>query len=651
MDFFEHQERARKRTTTLVIYFGLAVFLIILSVYFVFSLFVLRPDRAAGADSLRVWWDPRLFAWVAGGTISLVGLGSLYKVASLSSGGATIARSLGGRLIQRNTADPQERKLLNVVEEMAIAAGTPVPPVYLLEEEEGINAFAAGFTPDDAVIGVTRGCMELLNRDELQGVIAHEFSHILNGDMRLNLRLVGVLFGILLIALIGRGIMRSAGMSRRKKGGGGAVLLGLALLLIGYIGVFFGNLIKSAVSRQREYLADAASVQFTRNPSGIAGALKKIGGLAQGATISHANAEEASHLFFGNALGSSLFDLFATHPPLVDRIRRIDPSFDGRFPSSQAILAQRAVEDTGRRQAPARPKAAGAPAVSSFADHAAPTVELEPGRFTSQVGAPDPGHIAYASALIFDLPPELAELVRDPWGAHTAIYALLLNDDPQAQSAQLRYLSEQCPQAIGDQIRKVFPVVRQLPPQARLPLIEMALPALHNLSENQYRLFKETIQQLVVADRKVTLFEYAIQRIVVEHLDRQFGAKRAGAAYYSMRPLLPACAGLLSTLAHAGNRDDGQAQRAFAAGLGPLGSEAAGTAMLPRTSCGPAAMDQALDRLSAASSQIKKRVLQACAACASADRKITVEEGELLRVIGHSLGCPIPPLLTRDAAA
>ena len=273
-----------------------------------------------------------MFFFVTVGTLSVILLGSLYKISELSSGGEGIALMLGGRAVDPQTTDPAERRLLNVVEEMALASGIPVPPVFIMDHERSINAFAAGYRPGDAVVAVSAGCLRYLNREELQGVMGHEFSHILNGDMRLNLRLIGVVYGILVLAIVGYYLMRSAAYGGRK-GSAYAFLIGLVLLVLGYLGVFLGNLIKAAVNRQREFLADASSVQFTRYPAGIAGALKKIGGLADGSRIREAHAHEVSHMFFGDAFAGSFFNLLATHPPLAARIRALEPGFDGSFPA------------------------------------------------------------------------------------------------------------------------------------------------------------------------------------------------------------------------------------------------------------------------------------------------------------------------------
>ena len=328
MDFFANQDKARKHTKVLVVYFVIAVACIIASVYLAsLVIFYGAQSQQQNGDSIPalVLWKPKLFLYAMLGTLGVVIVGSLYKTAELAKGGSAVAESLGGRLLAPNSTNPDERKLRNVIEEMAIASGVPVPKIYVLDEDEGINAFAAGHAPGDAAIGVTRGCMTLLNRDELQGVIGHEFSHLLNGDMRLNLRVMGVIFGILCLAVIGRILLYSR--SRRDKNP--LMLLGLALIIIGAIGTFFGRLIQAAISRQREFLADASSVQFTRNPAGLSGALQKIGDV--GSRVESPHAGEASHMFFENAMGKAFLGVMATHPPLEERIRAIDPGWDGKF--------------------------------------------------------------------------------------------------------------------------------------------------------------------------------------------------------------------------------------------------------------------------------------------------------------------------------
>lgn len=339
MDFFQKQENARRRTRWLVAYFAAAIIALACTFYVV----ALPPYFHGNPDKVGSFWHPELFQWVVGVILMVIALGSLSKIIKLRKGGKAIALALGGRPLSSPAADRDERELQNIVEEMSIASGVPVPAVYVLDRESGINAFAAGFRPEDAVIGVTKGAMQFLTRDELQGVIAHEFSHIINGDMRLNLRLVGWLHGILWIALIGQGLLKGARAcvpwnsksNDLKKAGLGffffGSFVGMVIYGLGSAGMFFGHMIKSAVARQREFLADAAAVQFTRNPLGLANALKKIGGAAHGSRIHNVSAEEASHMFFGNGLHGSWFGIFATHPSITKRIKLLDPHFDGRF--------------------------------------------------------------------------------------------------------------------------------------------------------------------------------------------------------------------------------------------------------------------------------------------------------------------------------
>src|SRR5499427_2996533 len=338
-DFFQQQDSARRRTVQLVVYFVLAILVLVALVYALLLVLGLY-----GADEPVSWWQPELLLLAAPGVGLVVGGASAFKVAQLASGGQAVALMLGGVEVPGTTTDARQKRLLHVVEEMALAAGVPVPPVYILDEP-GINAFAAGYAPGDAVVAVSQGCLTYLTRDELQGVVAHEFSHILNGDMRLNIRLIGLIFGIMVLSIIGRLLMLTGGRrssSQRNDSQAGLMLVGMGVFALGLVGAFFGRLIMAAVSRQREYLADASAVQFTRNPDGIAGALKKIGGLQEGSRVENPQAAEAGHMFFANAFaGEGLAELLATHPRLVERIRRLDPQFDGQFPMVRPVSVDR----------------------------------------------------------------------------------------------------------------------------------------------------------------------------------------------------------------------------------------------------------------------------------------------------------------------
>lgn len=664
MDFFAHQDRARRNTVWLVVYFLLAVAAIVTAVYLACATLA----GAAGSSSAERLsapvglWNPQLFLPVSAGTLGLIGVGSLYKTAQLSGGGKTVAEMLGGELLVPGAASGPERRLLNVVEEMAIAAGTPVPPVYLMGDEMGINAFAAGFSPQDAVIGVTRGTIQWLSRDELQGVIGHEFSHIVNGDMRLNLRLMGVLHGILLISLIGYWVMRLAprqSSRNEREGSGGAalamVVFGLSLYAIGYVGVFCGHLIKSAVSRQREFLADASAVQFTRNPDGIAGALRKIAALAAGSRIGHAQAEEASHLFFSNGLGPSLLNLLATHPPLDVRIRRVDPGWDGKLPKLTAELAYE-LEHAAEHDEHEPHGAAGAAGATELAAgfSAAPsqplpplpfpsqaTVPLRPAPTTARVGAITDPHRAYAVELLGNLPEELLGMAREPFDAAALVLGLLLSETEDVAQVQLAQLQQIAPQALVAQMQRIGPNLRSLPAEQRLPLAELSLPALKRMSPRQIDGFVRSITALAQADRRISVFEFCLHRLVVHGLAAHSSSLFNRPAV-AMEPR-QAVTLLMSTLAHAGRQGDETAAQAFAVGMAQL--EAGDAVLLTKAQCDLGQLGAALDRLMTLKPQWKKRVLAAATACVAADGYGTIEEVELVRVVAHTLDCPLPPLV------
>jgi len=638
MDFFQSQDAARKKTKGLVFLFGIAVVLIVASVY-VTAMAVFKwlgVHTTADVAALDVW-DPAIFILSAGLTLSVIGFGSLYKTLALREGGEAVARMLGGRPINLDSRDPDERRLLNVVEEMAIASGLPVPDVYVLEREGGINAFAAGRTPGDAVIGVTRGGMQLLSRDELQGVIGHEFSHILNGDMRLNLRLMGVLHGILVIALIGYWVLRSAGRGgggrSRGKGGGQIFILGLALLIIGYVGLFFGRLIKAAVSRQREYLADAAAVQFTRYPEGLAGALRKIGGHVAGSRLQASSAEEASHLYFSQGVRTFLTGLLATHPPLADRIHRIDPRFAGEFPvvNVERVRAALRAEDEH-------------PAVARMAAPAGPRLRMEPRKMVERVGIVDTKHIEYARQILSELPEALTEAAHEPLGAQAVVFGLLLDREPARREGQLQILEEAVETLIHQETVRVLPLVDQASEVARLPLLDLVMPALRRLSEEQYRDFYAAVRRLVTSDEQIGLFEYALQQVLVRHLRAHFEKKAQPLVKYkSMHPVREHCSVVLSALAYHGGVDG--AILAFQQGAQALGKTGKGLALEMPAHCELRDVDRALRELALLAPELKKQVVEACAATITYDRMITDGEAELLRAISASLECPMPPFV------
>jgi Zn-dependent protease with chaperone function len=571
--------------------------------------------------------------------LGLIAGGSLFKIAQLSGGGTVVAERLGGRRVYPNSTDPIERRLLNVVEEMALASGVPVPAVFLLSDEMGINAFAAGHSPSDCVIGVTRGCAQQLTRDQLQGVIAHEFSHILNGDMRLDLRLMGVLYGILLMGLTGRELLRwgafSGGRSsdsRRDNSGLYLLAIGLTFMVVGFVGMLFGNLIKAAVSRQREFLADASAVQFTRNPEGIGGALKRIGAAVFGSKLIGPRAAEASHMYFAEGVAS----LFATHPPLDKRIRAIDPDWDGKYPAALPTDAVAGVEADG---AEGFIEGVAAAAAVDVYDKPVPVPTVQ--HAARQVASPTEVHRTYVQQLLATMPQPLIDAAHEPYGARALIFALLLDSNADVRAAQLSALQKNADPNIFELTLQLVKAVNELDDRGQLPLIDMSLPALRALSVAQYNEFIKCFLALVDADRRISLFEWTLHHILLRHLRPQFEAvKPPQIVYYGLQQLGQQCSVLLSALARASQQDD---DVAFEAGARQIPE--ANLKMLPQEACGLNALDQALHDLAQVTPKQRARLVGACASCICADAAVNVTECELLRAICDMLDCPMPPLV------
>ena len=633
MDFFEHQDAARRRTGWLVFLFVVSIIAVVVAINLAACgiAFVTGGGLGvAGLDPQRrdewvrdpAWRRPALYLWATGGTLAVMFVAMLYKAGSMSRGGHAVAELMGGEVANpaRHDAD---QTLLNVVEEMALASGVPVPAVYVMRDEEGINAFAAGFSPSSAVIGVTAGCLKHLTRDELQGVIAHEFSHILNGDIRLNLRLITLLYGVMSIGLIGWTILRSMPYAADDDDDGRGALLvllgGLALSVVGSVGLLFGRLIQAGVSRQREYLADASAVQFTRNPAGIAGALKKIGAMSLHSEMRNPHAAEAAHMFFAAGLSSRLF---ATHPPIERRVRRIDPSFAGDF-SWPKTADHRAWFDLDAGAGPQR-------------------FEVAPERVAGAVGAPSARTVRWAEELLRALPHSIVEAAHDPFSARALVLSLLMHDE-SARAAQAAVLAGAVDPTTLREALALAPVTASAAPGGRLATLNLAAPALRQLSPQQGREFLDLVRRLIEADARVSPFEWTLFTIVRAELGV---AGRPRAQYHALAAVLPDVAVVMAHLARAGSSDGGgvPAQAAFDRGAARLGA----ALTMPADAGGLAALDAALARLAGASPGLGRRIVDALAHCAAADGTISVAEAELLRAITAAIGAPLPPLLARS---
>jgi len=659
VDFFAHQDRARKHTGLLVFYFVITVLIIMATVY-VALMAVLAFSTQNKPNAIDFFsFQPELLVGVILSVGVVIASGSLYQTWLLSGDGSSVALQLGGIKVLPNTRNLEERILLNVVEEMALASGTPVPPVYVLENEQGINAFAAGTTPQNAVVGVTRGCIETLSRDELQGVIAHEFSHILNGDMKLNIRLIGLLHGILLIAMLGYGLfriasqmpVRSSGKDDDAKGAVAFVVamlvFGAMLLGIGYTGVFFAGLIQAAVSRQREFLADASAVQFTRNPLGIAGALKRIGGWKKKSIVQATYAKEASHLFFSQGLAAQFF---ATHPPLALRIQRIEPTFNGKFEATQVMThSESDIVDPrtlGFQRNATNPSGSSGSSAHEAAVAGVQHFEAHPQDAINRIGNPEDQHIEQANRLMEEIDELLIAEVHEPFGAMAIVYALLCAPaSDSTRTSQLALLEKSAPEGIADHTKKILAKTDAMLVEQRLPLACMALPALDQLSDSQTGAFRTLVRRLIDADRRWTIFEYALQRFITRRIVLRTNESATSAS--SDDQLERAFIQVLSTLAHVGGNV--HAEPCFLAGWKAvdvrLFRKTKPAALIDHDQCTLKQFDVALDLLANVDVKLKRPILDAFCACIVHDQRSTINEVELLRVISDALGCPMPPVL------
>lgn len=635
MRFFEHQARARRRTFWLVVWMLVATAVVVVAVDAVvtFSAYLIADSPKTGFDR---WWPAQtgLLATASIVTLLLIGGGSLYKMMALSGGGADVARSVGAVPIESDTTDPARKRLVNVVEEMAIAAGIPVPAIFVMEGEPGINAFAAGYSPSDAAIAVTQGTLDTLTRDELQGVIAHEFSHIFNGDMRLNLRLTGLLHGILLIALVGRGMMR---VSSRGDGKGAAFLVstGFALFVVGFIGVLCARIIKAAVSRSREFLADASAVQFTRNPSGIGGALKKIAA-GDGSVLTRTEAEEVSHMLF--ATGISFTSLMATHPPIEDRIRAIEPRFDPRELDELRQKMARgwvATDEVIRRAGAASPEG-----TSALIGNA---VEISPEAVSAGVGSLQNAHLLDAAALLAAIPSPLTAAARNPQQAPLLAVATLLSAEPSIRAAQLARVSEHYGAEAAEKTHELADALAALGAGARLPLIEIAFPIIRHRPREELRAFLALTKSVRDEEGGDEVFEYVLTRLMRQMLAEALTPRQSGKPGRDpLKGRLADLAVLFAVVAHFGHADGKQARAAYTEGLRSLAALDWMPYQVPAN--WTAALDAALRRLDRLEPTVKPAVIEALVRTVWHDGQVMLREAELLRAVCAQLHCPLPPL-------
>ncbi|MGB3440959.1 MAG: M48 family metallopeptidase [Actinophytocola sp.] len=622
MNFFQRQQDVRKSSRRLVVLFIVAVIALVVVVDLI-AFLLLGLNEQTAESTMNIMIGLSLFLIVA------IGLTSFLRMLALQrGGGGKVARSLGGMFVPENTTDPRLRRLRNVVEEMAIASGTPVPEVYVLPNEHGINAFAAGFTPADAAVAVTHGALERLNRDELQGVIAHEFSHVVNGDMRLNIRLMGVLFGILALAILGRILISMRGERNPLP------LIGLVLIIVGYIGVFFGRLIKAAVSRQREYLADASAVQYTRQTGGLVGALKKIGGITEGSKLRDKRSEDVSHMLFGEGFVS----WFATHPPLDQRIRTLDPTFD---PAQLAQLSARwralppngMAEDEALGLAPPGERPLPPPNAPMPVQAAAVVASI------GTAAVPRSDAHQRAGSIISAIPAPFLDRARHPDTVMPLVMGLLMAEDPRTRAAQQAIVASRFGPAVAHAAGQDAQALASLHPVLRLPLAELAFPVLRRRPRPQQDAVLACIHALAQADGQVDLHEYCLSRLLHRELYESMHHTSPWAGRRAPRQAIDqAAAKLLAVLAAAGSQ--GQAEHAYRAGL----AQVVPGQPLPFAPVPPSALESVWPVLDGLDGPEKQYLVTGMVTVIGHDGVMTVSEIELLRTVCALLHCPLPPL-------
>ncbi|MBC8027346.1 MAG: M48 family metallopeptidase [Steroidobacteraceae bacterium] len=641
MDFYARQEAARRTTRWLLFAFLASVALVVLAisgvVYVVIGMKAEPGESASGP------------AVLAGVITALVILGaSLFKTMSLRAGGGVVARSLGGTRIERGTNDLALRRLHNVVEEMSIASGVSMPELYVLEAEDGINAFAAGNSAADAAVAVTRGAITRLNREELQGVIAHEFSHVLNGDMRLNSRLLGWVFGLLVVAIAMRIFLQGAGgrSSRRDGKGGALILIAVAVMAIGYIGVFVGRLLQAAVSRHRERLADASAVQFTRNPQGLVGALLKIAGVPSGSKIESPAKDEVAHMLFAPGMAR----WFSTHPPLSERVRELDASIARENFDALTAAAARDAEQV--RLSPQFNDVAGlaprggvsAPSVSAPDAATATPVEINtaPVRVASLAGTFDETQQRYAHEARLAIPEGLHSFADSPDAARVLLFALLRGADDAVAARQDEAIRGGYGDAMLARIHETLPVAGTLPPELRLPAVQQLLPALRRMTVPERRELRSVAQQFALTDDRIDVFECCLTLLLEAALRSDLELEDE----HGSQSLLSCAADvsrLFAVLAAHGTDDPEAARRAYQAGMKhALPSDPAPYSVIPRW---PDALRESLRALNSLRPFAKKVLIEGLVRTVALDRRLSVDEGELLRTVCATLHCPLPPIL------
>lgn len=643
MDFFGRQDLSRRKTKILLVYFGLAVVLIVLSINLVFA--SISFDMAAGShvifqSPLRPeYWQSVQCLIVSLATIGVIMLGNLLVYFEIRGGGAAVAEYAGASRVDFSSNDPLIKRYINVVEEMSIASGVVMPMLFVQKNEQGINAFVAGIRPENTAMVVTQGALEKLNRDELQAVAGHEFSHVFHGDMRLNVRLIGIIYGITMIGEFGRVIVRGISQTRhrssnRERGGGivvVALVVGAALFCIGYIGLFFGRLIRASVSRQREFLADASSVQYTRNKQGIASALTTILYDSAGSHLTSKKAEDIAHMCFGESV--ALRGLFATHPPLKERINVISPGFLAQYKINKRKLLNTEADTVSQQPDNSY--------ISSFTTAGSDNTLTDSKRLVESVGEPQPEHLDLARSLLNVIPDALHLAAYHSEGARALIYAMILAANNNRVPEYFRQIETQDSAENARLTESYCQEFIASSPAIRLPLIELCVPLLRELSDEEKNKFNRLCIRLSALDKKTSLFEFVIITIIQASLtDVYKNAKNI--EYRSVKQVESSLSRVLSVLIQAGrNAEPEELYKRLMSRF-----KHTELTIIPLSDCKVSQLSTDLAELSRLRPAIRRNILEAFVDSILVDEKVLPIEAELLRAICMVIDCPMPPVIS-----
>ena len=655
MNFFEHQDLARKKSFFLGLLFTLALFLIASSTSVI--AYLILHNAGLTALPFTNWVTSRDCVSVFGITLIIIAGGSFYQLLNLTKGGEAVAKMARGRKVDMNSSEPNEQVFINVVEEMSIASGTPMPSLYIMDHEQSINAFVAGYEPTECVLVITQGTLTALTRNELQGVIGHEYSHILNGDMRINVRLIAILAGILLFGQIGQFLLRSStnrsrfsrssSYSNKSNNKGVALILfiGLAMIIIGYIGLFCGRVIKAAISRQREFLADAASVQFTRNPEGIASALYKIANTNNGSHLASTyHAEDINHLCFSESVKMSLSGLLASHPPLPDRISAIDKSFLVRFRARKNVQSNKTQQQANSTEQYSSTMGLLEPNTiqSSFSGNNASTSNPS-GPFKLPVGEVSPDHLDYAVSLLASIPTATRAFSHDPEKAKTLLLYLMINETASEHHADvINQLSAEGKALItAGAAPNIKSLIQGITKAQRMPMIEMAIAAIKRQDQDQKQRFIKDLVTIANADSKLTFVEFSLITLIKQQLSPLHG-KKIKSKYHSYKNVTQEIALIIKLFSTASSQNKALRKKRFGHAMQSFSKAIEWENTLKGNAEN---ISHALNKLRYISPLLKQPFLEACAECVMADQVVNTREYELLRLVATVIDCPMPPLI------